>query len=107
MAVSIQRWLFPMEKWSRHLMDHPEQTWLVVEDPYVWAVMSENYMLSELAVHQWHLPPLQCGELAEYFARHQLSGFDVSYPDNVSWNLLTKWYEENSKAFFLVSVRTK
>ena len=102
------RWLFrytgkdsPFEKWVHHLMDHPEQTWIVVEDPHVWSIMSENFFLADLVVHQWVLPKLSCPELAEVMlARHQLSGFDIEYPDSLSWNRITRWHEENAKNRF-------
>ncbi|MAA79309.1 MAG: hypothetical protein CL916_08615 [Deltaproteobacteria bacterium] len=102
------RWLFrfvgedsPLEQWARHLMEHPEQTWIVVEDPHVWDIMSENYFLSDLAVHRWELSDLSCEELAEVIlARHQLSGFDIVYPDHLSLNFMVRWYEENPKNRF-------
>lgn len=102
------RWLFrfiggasPLERWARHLMEHPEQTWIVVEDPHAWGIMSENYLLSDLVIHQWTMSGLSCEELAEVIlARHQLSGFDIVYPDKLSWNLIVRWYEDNSKNRF-------
>ncbi|MEC7987482.1 MAG: hypothetical protein VX278_20115, partial [Myxococcota bacterium] len=89
MMIIGLRWLFrgrndedcPLRKLIQHIDLHPEQTWILAEDEFVWNTLSKAFLLKNYITTHYELPLLSRNELEKIIlARHQLSGYRLQYP---------------------------
>ena len=108
-------WLFrdknreaSLHTFVRHVLANPKQSWLIVIDPYVWTMLSKRFLLSNFLTHTWSIPALSREELAEaLLARHQLSGFEIQYPNVTLWDRLITVNDEDAKKRFFSYLHQK